>query len=162
MKFSQKIFENWRFWKTAILKISHFGNFFLLHPNKNQSQIMWWNGWDSILMFSLVSTKFLAMRKISLYSVTCCQVVHGTILKFVNFIYVDTMQSSYKTKHSNLLSISRGSMSITNSELRNHDTLANLFTIIWLDFFYLNSELVKEEFKIRSRKLKKWINFNFS
>ena len=35
---------------------------------------MWWNNeWDSILMFSLVSNKFLAMRNISLYSVHTCK-----------------------------------------------------------------------------------------
>ena len=28
MKFSQNNIENWRFWKTAILKIDHFGFFF--------------------------------------------------------------------------------------------------------------------------------------
>ena len=74
--FSQKNFEGWLFWKKAILKIGHFGFFFLkrlfflLHPNKNQSQIMWRNGLDSILMFSLVFRKFLTMRNITLYSVT--------------------------------------------------------------------------------------------
>ena len=40
----------------------------MLHPHEYQSQIMGQNGWD--LMFSLVSSKFLAMRNISLYSVT--------------------------------------------------------------------------------------------
>ena len=69
-----------KIWELAILKNGDFENRpfwifffrkkkFLLHPNKNQSQIMWWNGWDSILMLSLVSTKFLAMRNISLYNV---------------------------------------------------------------------------------------------
>ena len=76
MKFSQKKylrigdFEKRPIRKSAILEFFFQKKFFfLLHPNKNQSQIMWWSGWDSILMFSLVSTKFLAMRNILLYSV---------------------------------------------------------------------------------------------
>ena len=76
-----KIFAKF-FWELAILKNSVFlsqsfriifskkKNLFLLHPHENQSQIMWQNGWDSILMFSLVSSKFLAMRNITLYSVS--------------------------------------------------------------------------------------------
>ena len=65
------------FWELGILKNGQFENrpfwnfffqkkiFFCFIPIK----IMWWSGWDSILMFSLVSTKFLAMRNILLYSV---------------------------------------------------------------------------------------------
>ena len=33
MKFSQKNFENWRFWKMAILKIGHFGILFIRKKN---------------------------------------------------------------------------------------------------------------------------------
>ena len=67
MKFSQKIlrisdFEKGPFWFFFFAKKN-------LDPHENQLQIMWQNGWDSILMFSLVSSKFLAMRNISLYSV---------------------------------------------------------------------------------------------
>ena len=42
----------------------------MLDPHENQSQIMLDNEWDSILMFSLVFSKFLAMRNITLYSVS--------------------------------------------------------------------------------------------
>ena len=70
-------------WELTILKNSgfwdlHFGNFFwnfffgiffLLGPHENQSQILWYNGWDSTLMFSLVSSKFIARHSIMLYSV---------------------------------------------------------------------------------------------
>ena len=38
--------------------------FFLLDPLENLSQILRQNEWDSILNFSLVSSKFLAMRNI--------------------------------------------------------------------------------------------------
>ena len=46
---SWKNFENWRFWKMSFFWVGH--------------------GWVEILMFSLVSRKFLAMRNIVLYSV---------------------------------------------------------------------------------------------
>ena len=71
MKFLKK-----KYWKLRELKISVFLSWpfwiFLLHPHENQSQIVWYNGWDLILMFSLVSSKFLAMRNITLYSVCFC------------------------------------------------------------------------------------------
>ena len=43
--------------------------FFLLHSHENQPKFTWQNGWVEILMFTLVSRKFLAMRNIALYSV---------------------------------------------------------------------------------------------
>ena len=50
--------------------ILHHGG---LHTDLNQciqgSLAKWYNGWVEILMFSLVSRKFLAMRNIALYSV---------------------------------------------------------------------------------------------
>ena len=49
--------------------------FFLLHSHENQPKFIWQNGWVKILMFSLVSRKFLAMRNIALYS------VHQSLLK---------------------------------------------------------------------------------
>ena len=48
---------------------------FLLHSHENQPKFIWQNGWVKILMFSLVSRKFLAMRNIALYS------VHQSLLK---------------------------------------------------------------------------------
>ena len=51
MKFSQKNFENWRFWKSQFFWDDHL------------------YGRVEILMFSLVSRKFLAMLNITLYSV---------------------------------------------------------------------------------------------
>ena len=70
MKFSQKNFENWRFWKTAILKNRSFWIFFCKKKKKKFFAWSPWksvtnyvvNGWISILMFSLFSSKFLAMR----------------------------------------------------------------------------------------------------
>ena len=72
-------FENWfhegveklKFFETAILDYYFTKNthLLLLHPHENQSQIMWQNDWDSILMFYMVSSKFLAVRNITLYSV---------------------------------------------------------------------------------------------
>ena len=47
---------------------------FFLHSHENQSKFIWYNGWVDILMFSLVSRKFLAMRNITLYSVHVLQV----------------------------------------------------------------------------------------
>ena len=48
VKFSQKNLENWRFWKTAVLKNRPFWNFslkkiffFLLHFYENQSKFVW-------------------------------------------------------------------------------------------------------------------------
>ena len=56
--------------------VGHFEFFFskkkkkiLLHSHENQPKLIWQNGWVKILMFSLVSRKFLAMRNIALYSV---------------------------------------------------------------------------------------------
>ena len=70
-KFHGLDFENWRNWKTQFFWFVHFVFIFfskkkkkILHPRENLSQIMWQNGWDSILMFSLVSSKFLAMSNI--------------------------------------------------------------------------------------------------
>ena len=48
-------------------------NLWLIFMGIKPKKIMWWNGWDSILMFILVSTKFLAMRNIALYSVDIFQ-----------------------------------------------------------------------------------------
>ena len=103
MKFSQKKFENWRFWKLAILEFFFSEkNFFLLHPNKNQSQIMWWNGWDSILMFSLVSTKFLAMRNISLYSVLDLKIITDNFSTiYIRATWIDA-QRFYEAKFKRL------------------------------------------------------------
>ena len=73
MKFSQLFFKNWRFWKTQFFWVGHFGFFFFklffvcLIPMKTATNYVNW--WDSILMLSLVSSKFLAMRNITLYSV---------------------------------------------------------------------------------------------
>ena len=50
-----------------ICKICDF--FCLLHSHKNQSKFIWQKGWVEILMFCLVSRKFLAMRNITLYRV---------------------------------------------------------------------------------------------
>ena len=71
MKFSQNFFENWRFWKNAILKIGHFGFFF------SKKIFFAWSPWKSITNYVIewmglnfdVSSKFLAMRNIVLYSV---------------------------------------------------------------------------------------------
>ena len=74
MRFSQKHFENWPFWKTAIL----------IYLFLKEKKFFAWSPWksvkmyvrDSILMFSLVSSKFLAMRNNSLYSV--CMLKYAT------------------------------------------------------------------------------------
>ena len=68
MKFSQKILRIVDLEKLSFLGLAIL-IFFLLHPHENQSQIMWQNDWDSILMFYMVSSKFLAVRNIMLYSV---------------------------------------------------------------------------------------------
>ena len=74
--FHEKISRIGDFEKRPFWKISHFeffsrkkNFFFLLHFYKNQSKFVWQNGWVEILMFSLVSRKFLGVRNITLYSV---------------------------------------------------------------------------------------------
>ena len=68
---SMKELKNSSFFEPAILDYYFTKNthLLLLHPHENQSQIMWQNDWDSILMFYMVSSKFLAVRNIMLYSV---------------------------------------------------------------------------------------------
>ena len=61
------IFEKRPFWIFFSKK-----KIFLLHSHENQSKFIWQNGWGEILMFSLVSRKFLGMRNIALYSVFGC------------------------------------------------------------------------------------------
>ena len=63
---------------------------------------MWWNGRDSVLMFSLVSTKFLAMCNISLYSVRKTMWPHLFIFYFIlwpHLIIVKTYFSFRKMTH---------------------------------------------------------------
>ena len=61
MKFSQTIFENWRFWKTQFFWVGHFGILFskkkLLNPHENQSNLLGYEGWVEILMITLVSSQ---------------------------------------------------------------------------------------------------------
>ena len=52
----------------AILEIFSEKKILLDPYEEDKSKIMWYNGWDSILMFSLVSSKFLAMHNVTLYS----------------------------------------------------------------------------------------------
>ena len=47
----------------------HF-DFFLLHSHENRSKFLGQQGWVEILMIILVSSKFLAMRNATLYSVS--------------------------------------------------------------------------------------------
>ena len=69
--FVKKIWE-WDVLENQLLFVDYF-DFFLLHSHENQPKFIWQNGWVKILMFSLVSRKFLAMRNIALYSVcTVC------------------------------------------------------------------------------------------
>ena len=82
VKFLRKNFENWRFWKTSILKNRPFWFFFpwkkncfclilmKISPNlygKMDGSKFWCFHWFSLLL-SLVFSKFLAMRNIMLYS----------------------------------------------------------------------------------------------
>ena len=74
--FREKILRIGDFEKQPFWKIGHFeffsskkNFFFLLDSYENQSKFVWYNGWVKILMFSLVSRKFLAMRNITLCSV---------------------------------------------------------------------------------------------
>ena len=64
--------EKRQFWKIGHFEFfsSKKNFFFLLDSHENQSKFVWYNGWVEILMFSLVSRKFLAMRNIVLYSVS--------------------------------------------------------------------------------------------
>ena len=63
------ILKSDHFEKSAILNFFFKKNFFLLHSHENQSKFIWQTGWVEILTFSLVSSKFLAMRNKTLYSV---------------------------------------------------------------------------------------------
>ena len=98
MKFFQKNFENWRFWKTAIFKNRPLWIFFLqkniffcfiimkISPNLYGRM----NGSNTYLMSSLFSSKFLAMRKITLYSVAVkcasCNVASNKIRRDSDFL----------------------------------------------------------------------------
>ena len=61
--------EKLSFFEWAILNSFFHTNFFLFHPHKNQSNFLGQQGWVEILMITLVSSNFLAMRNITLYSV---------------------------------------------------------------------------------------------
>ena len=62
-----------KYWELGELKISVFFELailiFLLHPHENQLKFIVYNGWDTILMITLITSKFLAMRINTLYSV---------------------------------------------------------------------------------------------
>ena len=60
-------------------------NFFFLHSYENQSKFIWQNGLVEILMFSLVSRKFLAMRNITLYSVSLLEEIFLLLNTFYSF-----------------------------------------------------------------------------
>ena len=72
----EKILRIGRIEKLIFFWVGHFEFLFLqffsyfLHPHKNLSNFLGQQGWVKNFMFSLVSSKFLAMRNISLYSVT--------------------------------------------------------------------------------------------
>ena len=46
------------------IKLIFFSIFFLLYPYSNQSQFIGYQGWDEILMISLISSKKLGVYKI--------------------------------------------------------------------------------------------------
>ena len=101
MKFSQKNFENWRFWKMHFFWVGHFEFFFfkknffffffcfiLMKISPNLYGRM--DGSNTYLMSSLFSSKFLAMRKITLYSVAVkcasCNVASNKIRRDSDFL----------------------------------------------------------------------------
>ena len=93
--------EKLSFFESAILNFFFEKKFFfLLHSHKNQPKFIWKNGWVEILMFSLVSRKFLAMRHIALYSV-CLFVGDKNVIQ----ILVPTVQCNanvYSRRHPSL------------------------------------------------------------
>ena len=70
LKFLRKNIENWQSWKSQYFWVGHFDFFFqkikilLLHNYSNQSQFMGYQGWDKILMITLISNKKLGGYKI--------------------------------------------------------------------------------------------------
>ena len=99
MKFSQFFFENWWFWKTQFFSVGHFEffffnfflfffffffnfffnffhfffQFFLLHPHKNQSKLLGYQGWVEILVITLVFSPKQPL----------CAILHTTICYFL-------------------------------------------------------------------------------
>ena len=82
---AQKQPKNTKLWelKNSVFWVGHFELFkkmSLLNPNKNQLKFFEQQGWVKILMITLVSSKFFAIRNITLSSVhlplldlvTCC------------------------------------------------------------------------------------------
>jgi hypothetical protein len=65
MKFSQKIFENWRFWKTVLFELAIL-DFFLHHRYENWSKFLGYIGWVEMLMIILVSSQKSLPKKFQL------------------------------------------------------------------------------------------------
>ena len=74
MKFSQKLFENWSFWKTQFLSRPFWNfnlkkkNLFLLHPYENQSKLIGYQGWVEISMITLIYSKRVSVHNNLLHS----------------------------------------------------------------------------------------------
>ena len=133
MKFSQKKFVNWRFWKAQFFWVGHFGffsfkkNFFCLIPIKSViNYVIEW-----ILMFSLVSSKFLAMRNITLYRCIIWIFLDNLCAFFINRFQIDLDASSILLA-GNLFAMKRFDL-----------LLFNLFSLLLLVIIQLYNVIVR-------------------
>ena len=85
MKNSQNFFENWRFWKMAILKNGHFGFFWLITMKISRKSCDRMDG-THFWCFSEVSGKYLAIGNITLYSVPL-QIQKSALWKKIKYMH---------------------------------------------------------------------------
>ena len=69
MKFSQNNFENWRFWKVAILKTAILEFFCFCFIPMKMPKLLGYQGWVEILKITLVYSKRVSVRNNLLHSV---------------------------------------------------------------------------------------------
>ena len=67
--------QDWRFWKTQFFRVGFFEIFLkkkknLLHPHEDQSKVRRYQGWDKILMITLISSQKSPTPNYSAASVT--------------------------------------------------------------------------------------------
>ena len=101
--------------------------FVMLHSHENQSKFIWENGWVEILMFFLVSRKFLAICNIMFYSLCIpSHTVHVRIIYNVGL----TSGLAYSVLHNHNISL------LLANKYDNYKSL--WIEIIWLHYFIVD------------------------